>query len=109
MPDVQTSTTSDPRLALRAIIDHELKTFPIRDGMVIGTDPECDILVPEGNPRHFKVRVFGDFCRLFPADPEIKLRDSGSRDCAWLPMRGDDVRRWKDDLRLRADSTQAAV
>jgi len=91
MPDVQTSTTSDPRLALRAIIDHELKTFPIRDGMVIGSHETCTVRAPGAQPRHLRVRIADGFCRLCPADPEIKLQDIDARPCAWLPLRNGSI------------------
>ena len=33
-------------MILRAIIDHELKTFELREGMAFGSNPGCDVVVP---------------------------------------------------------------
>src|SRR2546429_8090550 len=34
------------KLILRAIIDHELKMFELREGMTFGSNPACDVVVP---------------------------------------------------------------
>jgi len=85
MPDI--ATIPECGLALRAIIDHELRTFPIRDGMVIGTDPPCDIVVPEGAARHVKLRVDGTEPWLSSADPDITLRNGSNVEVAELSLR----------------------
>ena len=38
-------------MILRAIIDHELKTFELREGMAFGSDPSCDVVVPHARDR----------------------------------------------------------
>jgi hypothetical protein len=88
MPDILTRTTSSKPLALRAIIDdHRLQTFPVKDGLTIGSDPACDICVPDALPKQIKLTAtdFGNW-RIEPAAPEVQIRDSANVDCAWLPL-----------------------
>ena len=86
MPDLEPTTSTEVNLALRAIIDHELRTFPIKDGMTIGSDPGCDIRVVDASPRHVKIRVWDDFPRLYSADPEIQLCNAHNMEVVWLPI-----------------------
>jgi hypothetical protein len=61
------------QLALRAIIDHELQTFPIRDDLMIGSDPSCDIVIPNAKPRHAFVRVDEQGPRLIEYEPDARI------------------------------------
>ena len=44
-------------LVLRAIIDHELRHFPVKNDLMIGSDPQCDVVVPGARPHHAFVRI----------------------------------------------------
>ncbi len=87
MPDLEPTTSTEVNLALRAIIDHELRTFPIKDGMTIGSDPGCDIVVPGASPHHLKIRIWDSVPKLYSTDPEIKLRDGDGVSVIWRPLR----------------------
>jgi hypothetical protein len=87
MRDDATSTTSSADVALQAIIDREVRTIEIRDGLLFGSDPACDIILPDAEPRHVRVRVFDDFCRLYPADSQIRLCDASGSRVVWLPLK----------------------
>jgi hypothetical protein len=70
-------------LSLRAIIDHELRTFPIHDGMVIGSDPLCDIVITDAEPKHARIEIHYQVCRLHPVNPlKIELEPGAT----WLAL-----------------------
>src|SRR4051812_48804109 len=86
MPVVAEPVSASTGYALQARIDRELRIFPIHDGMIIGSDASCDVVVHDAFPRQVELRWQFDAWRLYPADPEVQIRDSMNRECAWLPL-----------------------
>jgi len=61
------------KMILRAIIDHELKTFEPREGMTFGSDPSCDVVVPHARDRQafLCVDAEGAYLEAFAA-PDVE-------------------------------------